>query len=110
MREDIAAHLRLCDVAVVSSTDDGLSLAAVEALSAGVPLVATRVGGLSSLVRDGENGILVPPGDSDALASAVIRVLRNPVLRGELAARISAAGRGGAFDQLVDSLPRVANA
>ena len=47
MHEDIAAHLRLCDVAVVASTDDGLSLAAMEALSAGVPLVATRVGGVS---------------------------------------------------------------
>jgi dihydroflavonol-4-reductase len=109
MNEDIGAHLRLCDVAVVSSTDDGLSLAAMEALSAGVPLVATRASGLSSLVRDGENGLLVPPGDADALASAVIRVLRNPVLRGELAARISAAGRGGAFDQWADASPRAAN-
>jgi glycosyltransferase involved in cell wall biosynthesis len=109
MNDDIAAHLRLCDVAVVSSTDDGLSLAAMEALSAGVPLVATRVSGLSSLVRDGENGLLVPPGDADALASAIIRVLRNPVLRGELAARISAAGRGGAFDHWADASPRAAN-
>jgi glycosyltransferase involved in cell wall biosynthesis len=109
MHEDIAAHLRLCDVAVVSSTDDGLSLAAMEALSAGVPLVATRVGGLSSIVRDGENGLLVPPGDADALASAVIRMLRNPELRGELAARMGAAGRGGAFDQWADASPRAAN-
>jgi glycosyltransferase involved in cell wall biosynthesis len=81
----------------------------MEALSAGVPLVATRVGGLSSLVHDGENGLLVPPGDADALASAVIRVLRNPVLRGELAARISAAGRGGAFDQWAEASSRAAN-
>jgi dihydroflavonol-4-reductase len=109
MREDVPAHLRLCDVAVVSATDDGLSLAAMEALSAGVPLVATRGRGLSSIVRDGENGLLVPPGDADALASAIIRVLRNPVLRGELAARISAAGRGGAFDHLADASPRVVN-
>jgi dihydroflavonol-4-reductase len=110
MHEDIAAHLRLCDLAVVSATDDGLSLAAVEALSAGVPLVATRVGGLASVVRDGENGILVPPGDADAMASAIIRVLRNPALRGELTARINAVGRGGAFDQIADSPPRAANA
>ena len=109
MNEDVAAHLRLCDVAVVSSTDDGLPLAAMEALSAGVPLVATRVGGLASIVRDGENGLLVPPGDADAIASAVIRVLRNPELRGELAARISAAGRGGAFDHWGDASPRAAN-
>ena len=109
MREDIAAHLRLCDLAVVSATDDSVSLAAVEALSAGVPLIATRVRGLSSVVRDGENGILVPPGDADALASAIIRVLRNPALRGELTARINAAGRGGAFDQIADFPPRAVN-
>ena len=109
MHEDIAAHLRLCDVAVVASTDDGLSLAAMEALSAGVPLVATRMGGLSSIVRDGENGLLVPPSDAGALASAVIRVLRNPVLRGELAARIDAAGRGGALDRWADGSPRAAH-
>lgn len=108
MHEDVTAHLRLCDVAVVSSTDDGLSLAAMEALSAGVPLVATRVSGLSSLVRDGENGLLVPPADPDALAAAVIRVLRNPELRAELAARISAAERGGAFEHWADTSPRVA--
>ncbi|MBA2683442.1 MAG: NAD-dependent epimerase/dehydratase family protein [Gemmatimonadaceae bacterium] len=109
MGEDLPAHLRLCDVAVVSSTDDGLSLAAMEALSAGVPLIATRAKGLSSIVRDGENGLLVPPGDADALASAIIRVLRNPVLRGELAARISAAGRVGAFDHLADASTRAAS-
>jgi dihydroflavonol-4-reductase len=108
MHEDIAAHLRLCDVAVVATTDDGLSLAAMEALSAGVPLVATRMSGVSSIVRDGENGLLVPPGDADALASAVIRVLRNPVLRGELAARIITASPGGALDRWVDGSPRAA--
>jgi len=77
-------------------------------LSAGVPLVATRMSGLSSLVRDGENGLLVPPADPDALASAVIRVLRNPELRAELAAHISAAGRGGAFEHWADASPRAA--
>jgi glycosyltransferase involved in cell wall biosynthesis len=80
----------------------------MEALSAGVPLVATRVGRVSSIVRDGENGLLVAPGDAGVLASAVIRVLRNPVLRGELGARINAARRGGALDRWVDGSPRAA--
>jgi nucleoside-diphosphate-sugar epimerase len=109
MHDDIAAHLRLCDVAVVASTDDGLSLAAMEALSAGVPLVATRIGGLSSIVRDGENGLLVPPGDPGALASAVIRVLRSPALREDLVARIGASGGGGTLDRWVDGSPRAAH-
>ena len=108
MHDDIAAHLRLCDVAVVASTDDGLSLAAMEALSAGVPLVATRMDGVTSIVREGENGLLVPPGDAGALASAVIRVLRNPALRGELAARLGHAAGRGALDRWADGSPRAA--
>jgi glycosyltransferase involved in cell wall biosynthesis len=107
MHNDIAAHLRLCDVAVVASTDDGLSLAAMEALTAGVPLVATRMGGVSSIVREGQNGLLVPPGDAGALASAVIRVLRNPVLRAELASRVGVGGRG-TLDRWADGSPRAA--
>ena len=108
MHDDIAAHLRLCDVAVVASTDDGLSLAAMEALSAGVPLVATRMDGVTSIVREGENGLLVPPDDVGALASAVIRVLRNPALRGELAARLGHAAGRGALDRWADGSPRAA--
>ena len=109
MREDIPAHLRLCDVAVASSSDDGLSLAAMEALGAGVPLISMRGGGRLSIVRGNENGILVPSGDADALASAVIRVLRGAALRGELAARMGVDSLGGAFDQFADASPRAAN-
>jgi glycosyltransferase involved in cell wall biosynthesis len=64
--------------------------------------------GVSSIVRDGENGLIVPPGDAGALASAVVRVLRNPVLRGELAARLEAARSHGALDRWADGSPRAA--
>lgn len=109
MRDDIAAHLRLCDVAVASSSDDGPSLAAMEARGAGVPLISMRGGGLLSIVRDDDSGLLVPFGDVDALASAVIRVLRNAALRGELAARMGVDRLGGAFDRFADPSPRAAN-
>jgi glycosyltransferase involved in cell wall biosynthesis len=64
-----------------------LGLAAVEALACGTPVVASAVGGLTEVVRDGENGLLVPPGDPSALAAALAR-LEDPDLR----ARLGAAG------------------
>ena len=58
----------------------------MEALAAGTPVIATHVGGIPEVVRDGENGLLVPPADVDALAAAIDRLLRDDVLRASLAA------------------------
>jgi glycosyltransferase involved in cell wall biosynthesis len=109
IRDDIAAHLRLCDVAVASSSDDGPSSAAMEARDAGVPLISMRGAGRLSIVRDDDNGLFVPFGDVDALALAVIRALRNAGLRGELAARMGVDKLGGAFDHFANPSPRAAN-
>jgi glycosyltransferase involved in cell wall biosynthesis len=108
-RDDIAAHLRLCDVAVASSSDDGPSSAAMEARVAGVPLISMRSGGRFSIVRDDDNGLFVPFGDVDALALAVIRALRDAGLRGELAARMGVDRLGGAFDHFANSSPQAAS-
>ncbi|MEX0673989.1 MAG: glycosyltransferase family 4 protein [Gaiellaceae bacterium] len=72
--------------AVLSSDWENLPHAAVEALALGVPVVATAVGGVPEVVRDGENGLLVPPGDVDALADALSRVATDRALRDRLAA------------------------
>ena len=55
----------------------------------GIPVIATRVGGIPDLLKDGETGLLVPDNDHEAMARAVIRVLHDP----ELAARLSSSGR-----------------
>ena len=75
------------DVVVVPSRGEGLGLAAVEALACGRPVVASAVGGLPELVRDGENGLLVAPGDAAGLAAALDR-LSDDGLR----ARLGSAG------------------
>jgi glycogen synthase len=72
--------------ALLSSAWENLPHSAVEALSVGVPVVATAVGGVPEVVRDGENGLLVPPGDPDALATAMRRLLDEDGLRARLAA------------------------
>ena len=74
---------------VLPSRSEGLGRIVVEALCRGRPVVATRVGGITDLVRDGENGLLVEPRSPAALADALVRVLAD----GELAERLAAAAR-----------------
>jgi glycosyltransferase involved in cell wall biosynthesis len=84
------------EVAVVPSLYEGFSLPAVEAMACGVPLVATTGGALPEVVGDdGVSGLLVPPGDPDALAAALLRAFGDPTLR----ARIGEAGRKRALER-----------
>lgn len=83
-------------LAVVPSLYEGFSLPAIEAMSCGVPLLATTGGALPEVAgRDGETALLVPPGDSEALASGIRRALDDDDLR----ARVGAAGRTRVIDQ-----------
>jgi glycosyltransferase involved in cell wall biosynthesis len=77
------------DVVVLPSRYEELGTALVEAMAAGRPVVAAAVGGIPELVRDGVDGLLVPPGDPAALAAAVSRVLGDPAL----GARLGRSGR-----------------
>ncbi|MBQ1062020.1 MULTISPECIES: glycosyltransferase family 4 protein [Micromonospora] len=84
-RTDVADLLAGADLAVVTSDWEARQLFAQEALRAGVPLVATAVGGLPELVGDG--AVLVPPGDVDAVDAAVRDLLDDPVRRAEVGRR-----------------------
>ncbi len=84
-RTDVPDLLLGADLAVVTSDWEARQLFAQEALHAGVPLIATAVGGLPGLV--GDAALLIPPGDLDALDEAVRRMLADPGLRAEYAAR-----------------------
>jgi glycosyltransferase involved in cell wall biosynthesis len=88
-RDDIADLLSGCDLVVLPSLDDGLPLALIEASAAGVPVVATDVGGTGELVVAEKTGLLVAPRDPRALAQAVARLIAEPAL----ARRLGAAGR-----------------
>ena len=84
-REDVLALFRAADASLLSSSWENFPHTVVEALAVGTPVIATAVGGVPELVRDGENGLLVPAGDADALAGAIRRVAAEPGLRERLA-------------------------
>jgi len=80
LRKDVPDVLAASAISVLPSLSEGISNTLLESMAAGLPVVATRVGGTPEAVTDGEQGLLVPPGDSQALASAISRVLSDPLL------------------------------
>lgn len=84
-RSDIPQILACCDVAVLPSRAEGLPNAVLEYLAAGLPVVASSVGGNVEIIRDGATGLLVPTENSDALAAALLRLLRDPLFARKLA-------------------------
>jgi glycosyltransferase involved in cell wall biosynthesis len=77
---DVAAWLGRATVFVHPARWEGFGLAVLEAMLAGVPVVATNVSALPELVVDGESGVLVPPDDAEALANGIARALDQPQL------------------------------
>ena len=88
-RNDVADILAACDIAVLPSAAEGMPNAVLEYMAAGLPVVATRVGGNLEVVTDGVTGLLVPPRDAAALAQALSRLLADDVL----ALRLARQGR-----------------
>jgi glycosyltransferase involved in cell wall biosynthesis len=77
-RDDVPRILSGCDIGVLPSKAEGLPNAVLEYLAAGLPTVASSVGGNIEIIQDGKTGLLIPPQDSAALANALLRLLRNP--------------------------------
>jgi glycosyltransferase involved in cell wall biosynthesis len=101
-RSDVPAILACSDIAVLPSLAEGLPNAVLEYLAAGLPVVASALGGNLEIIQDGTTGLLVPPQDSPALAAALIRLLSDE----DLADRIAQAGhdyvtRSFSFERLV---------
>lgn len=88
-RDDVPAILAGADVFVLPSRSEALPNAVVEAMASGLPVVASDVGGIPELVKDGRTGRLVPPGDAARLAAALIDILDHP----DRALQMGQAGR-----------------
>ena len=112
-RERVLELFHAADAVVLSSSWENFPHAVVEALAAGTPVLATSTGGVAEVVRDGENGLLVPVGDADALAEAVRRYFADDALRDRLrAAAVPSAAEYAPeriFGRLEETLLRVAH-
>jgi glycosyltransferase involved in cell wall biosynthesis len=95
-RTDARALVGLMEVLVVPSVTEGSPLIVLEAMAAGVPLVASAVGGIPDQIRHDKEGLLVPPGDTGALGEALLNLLRDPAR----ARRLGEAGRRRATSEL----------
>ena len=102
-RRDGAQWLAAADAFALTSLWEGLPRALVEAMKSGLPAVCYATDGVVDVLRDGENGFLVPPGDADALAERLVRLLTDEPLRRRLGAA-AAASIGPEFD--VDAMVR----
>ncbi|MCW3490103.1 glycosyltransferase family 4 protein [Dethiobacter alkaliphilus] len=101
-RQNVADFLAGFTVFVQPSVSEGQGITALEAMAAGCPVVASAVGGLRELIRHGDNGLLVPPGEPQALAGAVNRLLGDELLRASLAQQGLAVARRYSVAEMVN--------
>jgi glycosyltransferase involved in cell wall biosynthesis len=87
VRKDVYVLLQLSDIFVMSSWWEGMPIALLEAGACGLPAIASAVGGITEIVSEGVNGLLVPPQDSEALALRIIDLLTKPDLRHRMGIR-----------------------
>ena len=86
-KAEVGEHLARADVFINTTNVDNAPVSVLEAMACGLCVVSTRVGGIPDLVRDGEEALLVPPDDAEAMAAAVRRVLSEPALAEQLSTR-----------------------
>jgi len=109
-RTDVRQLLRCSDLFVLSSIWEGQPLSMLEDMAEAVPVVATRVGGVQEIIESGVNGLLVPPGDPQALSQAILACLDDPSrarVMGELARKSVANRREQALQEYRETYDRI---
>lgn len=84
LRKDISEIISIMDIFVLPSLNEGMGKVFLQVQAVGKPIVATDVGGVREIVKDGENGIVIPPRDSSAIAGACVKLFKNGDLRSKM--------------------------
>ncbi len=106
-REGVLELFRAADAALLSSSWENFPHVVVEALAVGTPVISTGTGGVAEVVGDGRNGLLVPPGDAEALAGAIQRYFADDELRARLRAAAAGSVAGYAPERIYERLELV---
>ena len=102
-QSEVGGFLRAFDIFVLASRKEGLGTSVLDAMALGLPVAATRAGGIPEMISDQQDGLLVPPQDPEALSAAILTLARDPALRQELGER--AKLKAARFDKelMIDS-------
>lgn len=103
-REEVPAMLKAMDIFAFPSFNEGMGKALVEAMYVGLPVVATRVGGVPELIQEGTEGYLVPPRQPEALAEALLGLARDEGLRRAMGAAAERRARGYSVEGMIEKL------
>lgn len=106
-RDDVPDLLKAADLFCVSSYLEGMGTATLDAMAVGLPVVATRVGGIPEIVEDGVTGLLVPPRDPEALAGAILTLARDPARRRSMGQEARGRVRAFSADRTEEETRRV---
>jgi glycosyltransferase involved in cell wall biosynthesis len=106
-RLEVLELFRAADAALLSSSWENFPHTVVEALAVGTPVIATRSGGVAEVVRDGENGLVVEPGDLDALTASIRRYFDDDTLRQTLRANAVGSVAEYGAERVYEQLERI---
>lgn len=106
-KSETLALMSACDIFVLNSTYEGLPHVVLEAMSLGLPVVATAVGGTPEVVRHGENGLAIQPGDADSLYEALRELASSPENRHKFVANALKTAKSFSYSRMVEETQRV---
>ncbi|MBA7507586.1 N-acetyl-alpha-D-glucosaminyl L-malate synthase [subsurface metagenome] len=105
--KEVPEYMAASDVFVLPSLSEGFPNVILEAMASGMPIVATRVGGLAEIIKDGDNGFLVEPGNPQQLAEKVLLILKDKELRERISRNNKEAAKEYSWEGIVDRLEKV---
>jgi glycosyltransferase involved in cell wall biosynthesis len=106
-RDDIDEIMPVLDIFVLPSLNEGMGRVLVEAMAAGKPVIASRVGGIPDLVKNEKTGLLVPPRDVPALADAILRLVNNPDKRRRMGGTGRIFCRRFSLTEMIDKIDKL---